>query len=158
MQQLVASGNALSRFMLRDLSQELPNAHLGESVGTHHEICFKATFFPGIFDSHSLFSDMLDRPQLYLNGTAPFNTTGCANPCVYPVDGDGPPVCTLVNSTDVDSYVWCALPVIRLHLVLTTFRGFRYNELHASNQANRVVARQVASVIRGEDNKWTSWL
>ncbi|KAF8655863.1 hypothetical protein AX16_002946 [Volvariella volvacea WC 439] len=121
MEQLVRSGNALTNFMIKDLVKEYPAANFG------------------IFDSYGLFSDMTDQPQLYFNGTAPFNTTGSANPCIYPVDGAGEPTCSLVSDTDVDSYLW-------------------FNELHVTNQANRVVARQVADVIRGRENKWTTWL
>ncbi|TCD65208.1 hypothetical protein EIP91_002994 [Steccherinum ochraceum] len=92
-----------------------------------------------LFDSHSLLNDIMNNPKQYLNGTAPFNVTGSINPCPYPVDGAQPIFCTLVNGTDQDSYVW-------------------YNELHLSNQANRVVAKNVAQVIRGQTNKWTTWL
>ncbi|KDQ21620.1 carbohydrate esterase family 16 protein [Botryobasidium botryosum FD-172 SS1] len=119
--ELVNSGNALSRYMLTDLAPQLPGAHVG------------------LFDSYGLFTDILDHPKLYLNGTAPYNTTGSVNPCVYAVDGHDPLYCTLVNGTDADSYVW-------------------HNELHASHQTNRVVAKEIASVIRGEKNKWVTWL
>ncbi|TRM56656.1 hypothetical protein BD626DRAFT_618757 [Schizophyllum amplum] len=67
----------------------------------------------------------------YLNGTAPLNVTGAAFACV--------PTCTTVEGTDRDSYLW-------------------YDELHPSEQADRVVAEQVAQVILGEENQWTTWL
>ncbi|KAH8102708.1 GDSL lipase/acylhydrolase, partial [Cristinia sonorae] len=121
MKELTTAGNALHNFMLADLKKSLPGANIG------------------IFDSHTLLNNIMDNPAQFLNGTAPFNVTGSANPCPFPVDGTQPIFCTLVNSTDQDSYVW-------------------YNELHLSNQANRIVARNVAQVIRGKENQFTKWL
>ncbi|KAK0436820.1 carbohydrate esterase family 16 protein [Desarmillaria tabescens] len=83
----------------------------------------------GIFDSHGLFQDMHDNPAAYLNGTAPLNVT----------EGGGTPVCTTAQGTDKDSFLW-------------------YDELHPSEQANRIVAREIAQVTRGEENKWTTWI
>ena len=34
---------------------------------------------------------------------------------------------------------------------------FRFDELHPSEQADRVVAKQISEVILGEENKWTTW-
>jgi hypothetical protein len=34
----------------------------------------------------------------------------------------------------------------------------RYDELHPSEQADRVVAREVAQVMQGKPNMWTTWL
>ncbi|KAG8833908.1 hypothetical protein FRC17_009867 [Serendipita sp. 399] len=120
MQQLVKGGNALSKLMLADLAPSLPKARIA------------------LFDSFGLFNDMLDRPQLYLNGTAPYNTTGSANPCVYEPGASSATYCTMVSETEVDSYVW-------------------YNELHATNQANRVVAKEITELIRGRSSKWATW-
>ncbi|KAF8996011.1 GDSL lipase/acylhydrolase [Cyathus striatus] len=95
----------------------------------------------GIFDSHSLFADMFAHPALYLNGTAPLNITGAVRSCVFQLNesvndsGD----CRIVNGTDRDSYLW-------------------FDELHPSEQADRIVAREVAEVMRGQSNKWTTWL
>ncbi|KAK0185023.1 GDSL lipase/esterase [Armillaria mellea] len=90
----------------------------------------------GIFDSHSLFQDIHDNPAAYLNGTAPFNVTGAVLSCVEESSGLQ---CTTVNGTDRDSYLW-------------------YDELHPSEQADRILARQIAQIARGEENKWTTWI
>ena len=34
----------------------------------------------------------------------------------------------------------------------------RYDELHPSEQADRIVAREIAQVIEGHANQWTTWL
>ncbi|KAF4566047.1 hypothetical protein EYR36_011461 [Pleurotus pulmonarius] len=93
-----------------------------------------------LFDSHSLFQDMFDHPSLYLNGTAPLNVTGASEACVFPLDGEpGSPVCTTTLGADRDSFLWV-------------------DELHPSEQADRIVAREIAEVVRGKANKWTTWL
>lgn len=66
----------------------------------------------GLFDSHSLFQDILNNPAKYLNGTAPLNTTAAINSCVFQEGGVGGGVCTLVNGTDRDSYVWYVILMI----------------------------------------------
>jgi len=94
-----------------------------------------------IFDSHSLFADMFAHPALYLNGTAPLNVTGSIRACVFELNestsdtGD----CTIATGTEVDSFLW-------------------FDELHPSEQADRIVGREIAKVILGEKNKWTTWL
>ncbi|KAF8664202.1 hypothetical protein AX16_000765 [Volvariella volvacea WC 439] len=65
MRELVLSGNALTKLLLSSLAPTLRDAHVG------------------IFDSHSLFTDMFRNPKLYLNGTAPLNVTGSAHACVF---------------------------------------------------------------------------
>ncbi|KAG7452340.1 carbohydrate esterase family 16 protein [Guyanagaster necrorhizus] len=92
----------------------------------------------GIFDSHGLFQDIYDNPAEYLNGTAPLNITGAVVSCVY-TEGGGSSVCTTAEGTDRDSFLW-------------------YDELHPSEQADRIVARNIGSVARGEDNRWTTWI
>ncbi|KDR79521.1 hypothetical protein GALMADRAFT_63124 [Galerina marginata CBS 339.88] len=94
----------------------------------------------GIFDSHSLFADMFAHPELYLNGTAPLNVTGAVDSCVYPLNGHTKR-CTTVTGDDRDSFLW-----------------YVFDELHPSEQANRIVAREIAQVIVGQKNKWTTWL
>ncbi|KAL1672382.1 GDSL lipase/esterase [Schizophyllum commune] len=94
----------------------------------------------GLFDSHSLFADMYVNPADYLNGTAPLNVTGAVHSCVFE-EGEStsnPGDCTTIEGTDRDSYLW-------------------FDELHPSEQADRVVAKQISEVILGEDNKWTTW-
>lgn len=63
----------------------------------------------GIFDSHSLFADMYANPENYFNGTAPFNVTGAVTTCVFKFGDSNESVCTVVNGTDRDSYLWCVL-------------------------------------------------
>ncbi|KIJ22627.1 carbohydrate esterase family 16 protein, partial [Sphaerobolus stellatus SS14] len=92
----------------------------------------------GLLDSHSLFADMFAHPQLYLNGTAPLNVTGAVNSCVFDLNSNNN-TCTVAQGTARDSFLW-------------------FDELHPSEQADRVVARQVADVIQGEKNKWVTWL
>ncbi|KAF8965410.1 GDSL lipase/acylhydrolase [Flammula alnicola] len=124
MNELVLSGNELTRLMLQALVPTLRGAHLG------------------IFDTHELFSEMLDRPSLYLNGTAPLNTTGAVKSCVYqlnePTSDTG--VCTIAQG------------------VIETASYGEYDELHPSEQADRIVAREVAKVINGEESEWMDWL
>jgi len=95
----------------------------------------------GYFDSYSLFEDMLAHPALYLNGTAPLNITGCAHSCVFQLNEPttDPGVCTIANGTDRDSFLW-------------------YDELHPSEQTDRNIAKEIAEVIEGKQNQWTTWL
>jgi len=123
MTELVLSGNLLTKLMLQALAPTLPDSHIG------------------IFDSHSLFSDMFAHPALYLNGTAPLNTTGAVNACVFKLNestGDAGD-CTVAQGSDKDSFLW-------------------FDELHPSEQADRIVAREIAQVIEGHANQWTTWL
>lgn len=94
----------------------------------------------GLFDSHGLFSDMIAHPQNYLNGTAPLNVTGAVDACVYPLNAgpDAVPECTVATSTDKDSFLW-------------------FDELHPSEQADRVVARNMANAISRKSEKWITW-
>ena len=51
---------------------------------------------------------MLDRPQLYLNGTAPLNVTGAVHACVFK-EGESTAdtgVCADAVGTDRDSFLW----------------------------------------------------
>ncbi|KAF9267360.1 carbohydrate esterase family 16 protein [Marasmius fiardii PR-910] len=122
MTELVLSGNALTKLLLEALVPTLTGAHVA------------------IFDSHSLFQDMVDRPSLYLNGTAPLNVTGAVNSCVFQINNPNNPACTTVPpGPERDSYLW-------------------FDELHPSEQADRIVAREIAEAIGGKQNKWTSWL
>ncbi|KAF8827851.1 hypothetical protein HHX47_DHR4000681 [Lentinula edodes] len=115
MTELALSGNDLTQLKLQALLPQIPDAHVAH------------------FDSHSLFQDMFDNPSQYLNGTAPLNVTGCINSCVFQVNEPDSGVCTLVNGTDRDSYLW-------------------YDELHPSEQADRIVAREMALVMEGKTN------
>ena len=113
---------------------------------------------PGLFDSHSLFADMYAKPADYLNGTAPLNVTGAVHSCVFE-EGEStsdPGDCTTVEGTDRDSYLWW-VSVCPSAFPFLTGLAFRFDELHPSEQADRVVAKQISEVILGEDNKWTTW-
>ncbi|KAJ8080495.1 hypothetical protein PM082_017328 [Marasmius tenuissimus] len=122
MRELVLSGNELTRLMLESLVPTLEDSHLA------------------IFDSHSLFQDMIDNPSLYLNGTAPLNVTGVVQECVFEINQPNSSVCTVVPAgPERDSYLW-------------------FDELHPSEQADRIVAREIAQVIGGGENNFTTWL
>ncbi|KDQ55497.1 carbohydrate esterase family 16 protein [Jaapia argillacea MUCL 33604] len=94
----------------------------------------------GLFDSYGLFTDMYNNPANYLNGTAPLNVTGCVHSCVFNLNestGD-PGVCTIANGTDRDSFLW-------------------YDELHPSEQSDRIVAREITAAIKRTSDEWTTW-
>jgi len=122
MAQLVSGGNAISRLMFESLPASLPGAHIG------------------YFDSHALFTDILDNPQDHLNGTVPFNTTGAIHACVFQPNEDTSDTgdCTDTFGSAADSYVW-------------------FDELHPSQQSDRVVAREIANVLEGKGSKWATW-
>lgn len=91
MKEMILSGNLLTKLLLTDLLPSLPGAHLA------------------LFDSHSLFTDIYSQPQLYLNGTVSYNTTGSVDSCVYPENADTTkttPECTVVTGSARDSYLW----------------------------------------------------
>ncbi|KAF5336309.1 hypothetical protein D9758_014472 [Tetrapyrgos nigripes] len=122
MTEQVEAGNELTKLMLQNLAPTLDGAHVA------------------YFDSHSLFQDMFDHPENFLNGTAPaFNVTGCINSCVFELNVPDSGVCTVVNGTDRDSYLW-------------------FDELHPSEQADRIVAREIAKVFEGKESQWATWL
>ncbi|EJD37627.1 hypothetical protein AURDEDRAFT_199603 [Auricularia subglabra TFB-10046 SS5] len=94
------------------------------------------------FDSHALFTSMYYHPAAYLNGTAPINVTGAVNACRYelndgPVGGACPPPVPEEGGAR-DSYLW-------------------WDELHPSEQANRVVAREMARALKG-NTAWATWI
>ncbi|KAF8066945.1 GDSL lipase/esterase [Lyophyllum atratum] len=95
----------------------------------------------GLFDTHGLFTDMFENPAKYLNGTAPLNVTHPTKSCVFELNGSpSTAVCTTVKGdANKDSYLWG-------------------DELHPGEQADRIVAREVAKVIRGEKSRWSTWL
>ncbi|KAG5716240.1 GDSL esterase/lipase [Termitomyces sp. T112] len=93
----------------------------------------------GYFDSHALFTDMYTNPARYLNGTAPLNVTGAISSCVFELNGSTGVCTTVTDPKAQDSYLW-------------------YDELHPSEQADRVVAREIATIIEGKDSRWTTWL
>ena len=110
MNELTTSGNAIAKLMLQALAPKLHGAHIGEPACTLFPVPHALTHLVllGLFDSHSLFADMIARPQVYLNGTAPLNVTGAVHACVFQLNestGD-PGVCTDAQGTDQDSFLW----------------------------------------------------
>ena len=95
--------------MLRALAPSLPGAHIGtlELCANIRAPAHNASL-TGYFDSHALFTDILDNPAAYLNGTAPLNTTSCVDACVYQLNEPktDPGVCTVARGSDADSFVW----------------------------------------------------
>ncbi|KAJ3544437.1 hypothetical protein NM688_g5746 [Phlebia brevispora] len=122
MNELVRTGNQISKMMLQALPATHPGAHIG------------------LFDSHSLFEDILADPRKFLNGTVAPNTTGAIRSCVFQENEnpDDPGNCTVVTGSAVDSYLW-------------------FDELHPSEQTDRVVAREIAAAIRGSSSKYATW-
>ncbi|KAH7924946.1 carbohydrate esterase family 16 protein [Leucogyrophana mollusca] len=92
------------------------------------------------FNSYGLITDIYNNPQNYLNGTAPLNVTGCVNSCVYNLNESesDPGVCTVAEGTDRDSFLW-------------------YDELHPSEQTDRIIAREITTVMKGEASEWATW-
>ncbi|KAI9149051.1 Acetylesterase [Paramyrothecium foliicola] len=81
-----------------------------------------------LFDTHSLMTDIWHNPSAYLNGTVPLNVKGSIVQCG--------PSC---NAPDVrDSFMW-------------------YDELHPSEQTDRVVAREFIDVVAGK-SKWATYI
>jgi phospholipase/lecithinase/hemolysin len=113
-----------------------------ETVATVNQIYAYRTPFeaelserwPGIkmadFDVNSLVTDMWMNPKNYLNGTAPANVTGFINQC----DAQGG---HCVDAPSKDSYLW-------------------YDELHPSEQADRIIAREFVGVLGGK-SKWAKY-
>ncbi|KAG6915474.1 hypothetical protein DXG01_011305 [Tephrocybe rancida] len=93
----------------------------------------------GLFDAHGLFADMFARPSVYLNGTVPLNVTGAVNACVFSTNGTLISCSTVSDRAARDSFLW-------------------FDELHPSEQADRVVAKEVAAVIEGGTSQWATWL
>jgi len=94
----------------------------------------------GLFDSYGLISDIRSHPQNYLNGTAPLNVTGCINSCVYQLNEStaGPADCTVAEGTARDSFLW-------------------YDELHPSEQTDRIIAREISAAIVRNSSDWITW-
>ncbi|KAI0340169.1 hypothetical protein BDW22DRAFT_445718 [Trametopsis cervina] len=114
--QSIAAYNELVSLYLQNLAHtELPGAHIG------------------LFSSYGLFEDIHDHPQKYLNGTAPFNVTGCVHSCPVGVD------CTTAEGTERDSFMW-------------------YDEVHPSEQTHRVIAKILSDAITRKSEQWINWL
>ncbi|KAL5490557.1 hypothetical protein ACEPAI_5390 [Sanghuangporus weigelae] len=120
MTELTTSGNSLAKLMLRGLASFSVGAHIG------------------LFDSHSLFLDMIASPAKYLNGTASPNAVTPIKSCIFQLNGSTAN-CTTITGTDRDSYLWV-------------------DELHPSEQANRVVAREYSDAVLRKTDSWVTWL
>jgi phospholipase/lecithinase/hemolysin len=73
-------------------------------------------------------TDIWNRPSLYLNGTAPLNVTGYVTQCSNT---------TCADSAARDSYMW-------------------YDELHPSEQTDRIIAQEFVEVVQ-EKSKWATY-
>jgi phospholipase/lecithinase/hemolysin len=96
----------------------------------------------GVFDSNALFGDILQNPTTYLNGTGPVELRQPVKSCVYEANADittAKPTCSLASSSHADNHVW-------------------YDELHPSEQVNRIIAKEVVKVVKGEKSRWTQWV
>lgn len=117
------------------------------------------------FDTYGLFMDMYNNPGAYLNGTGPANVTGSVVSCVVQPGESGADVstCTVVEGEGLrDGYLWFAFSPLGFSgtekcMDILCSRIYRYNDLHPSQQANRVVAREITAVLKGEQNRWTTW-
>ncbi|KAF2180498.1 carbohydrate esterase family 16 protein [Zopfia rhizophila CBS 207.26] len=83
-----------------------------------------------VYDVNALITDIWTNPKEYLNGTAPPNVTGVINQC----DTQGN---NCKEASSKDSYLW-------------------YDELHPSEQADRVIAREFVGVLGGR-SKWAKY-
>lgn len=91
----------------------------------------------GLFNSYALFTDMYNNPANYLNGTDPLNVTFPAQACILNIGGTENN-CTTITGPAADSYLWV-------------------DELHPSEQADRIVARELVKVINGTSKEWITW-
>ncbi|PWY92183.1 hypothetical protein BO70DRAFT_305454, partial [Aspergillus heteromorphus CBS 117.55] len=87
--------------------------------------------YPGsgfaVFDVHALMTDIWNNPADYLNGTVPYNVTSSIYRCGSPC-----------AAGDVqDSYMW-------------------WNDLHPSQQVDRVIAREFVDLVKG-GSKWATY-
>ncbi|EJD42604.1 hypothetical protein AURDEDRAFT_199615 [Auricularia subglabra TFB-10046 SS5] len=93
----------------------------------------------GLSDSHALFTDMHRHPARYFNGTAPLNVTGSISACVFQANDDMDTASySTATGTDADNFLW-------------------FDQLHPSEQADRMVAEAVAAAMKGS-TRWTTWL
>lgn len=82
-----------------------------------------------VFDVYSLFLDIWNNPSAYLNGTAPPNATGFVTACAQT---------SCPDKSDWDSFLW-------------------YDELHPSEQAGRIVAKEFIKVVKGGSKYVKYW-
>jgi hypothetical protein len=73
-------------------------------------------------------SDIWNQPSLYLNGTTPLNVTGSIYGCA---------ISSCPGLSSRDSFMW-------------------YDDLHPSEQTDRVIAREFVNVVNGVSS-WTKY-
>ena len=83
---------------------------------------------------------MINRPQLFLNGTAPLNVTGAAHSCVFELNEStsDPGVCTDAVGTDQDSFLWYVV------------RPVAMTAADSREQVRRVASIRAGRASRGE--------
>ncbi|KAL4938818.1 hypothetical protein BDV06DRAFT_225645 [Aspergillus oleicola] len=81
-----------------------------------------------LFDVHALLTDIWDNPASYLNGSLPLNVTGFVTSCADS---------TCPSKDSRDSFMW-------------------YDELHPSEQTDRVIAKEFLEVVAG-GSKWATY-
>jgi phospholipase/lecithinase/hemolysin len=94
-----------------------------------------------LFDSHAFFSELHAHPGRYFNGSAPANVTGAVSACVL-AEGEDPNAhgaCTYAHGAARDSFMWA-------------------DELHPSEQTDRLLAQQILANVRGESARYISFL
>jgi hypothetical protein len=77
------------------------------------------------------FNDIYNNPEEYLNGTAPANATGF----IYHCDDNG---ANCERNDSPDSFIW-------------------FDELHPSEQSDRIVAKEFVNVASGQSKYATYW-
>ncbi|KAL3471350.1 hypothetical protein BJX99DRAFT_29548 [Aspergillus californicus] len=80
-----------------------------------------------VYNVHDLITDIWNTPSSYLNGTEPYNVTSSVYRCGSACDSDA----------IRDSYLW-------------------YDDLHPSEQTDRVIAREFVEVVKGR-SKWATY-
>ena len=80
LRELVATGNELREMMLQLLAPTIPDAHIG------------------LFNAHDLFTDIINNPKNYLNGTVDLNVESAW------LDRSRDDRCA--NMSDRDSFMW----------------------------------------------------
>lgn len=132
MHEYVESMNAIYKYKTpfeAVLNGRYPGAHFAlYDVG--RLVSIPPSFHPPLVtndtDVRGKFVDIHQKPSMYLNGTAPLNTTGYIHHC--DLKGTN---CTYQDSRD--SYEW-------------------YDELHPSEQVQRLVAKNFVDVLKGKSN------
>jgi hypothetical protein len=113
----------------------------------------------GYFNSSALFLDMYYNPSQYLNGTAPLNVTGAVKSCIYSEyeSTADTGICTIANGTARDSFLWYDELHPSEQVSCTDQLCIQYLYLLFCSQADRIVGREVAAVLKGISHNYTTW-